>query len=291
MSPSRVGPSETIHGLPRPLARALEGYAERLDVEAIQRAHELAVEAHAGQTRASGEDYVSHTVEVATILAQLRLDTDTIVAGLIHDTIEDTEISLRDVERDFGTQVAQIVDGVTKLGKVQFRSATEQQVENYRKMLLSMASDARVILVKLADRLHNMRTLEHLAEHKRRRIALETREIYAPLAHRLGMAAIRWELEDLAFKFLEPEEYEQLARKIRQSRKGRERMILEMQRPLEEALAEAGINAKVSGRPKHLWSIHRKVVKQSRPFEEIYDLMAMRVLVETRSRTATGRSG
>ena len=277
--PSQPAPT-TIHGLPRPLARALEGYAERLDIDAIRRAHDLAVASHAGQTRASGADYVSHTIEVATILAQLRLDSDTIVAGLIHDVIEDTEITLRDVEKQFGTQVAQIVDGVTKLGKVQFRSATEQQVENYRKMLLSMASDARVILVKLADRLHNMRTLEHLPDHKRRRIALETREIYGPLAHRLGMAAIRWELEDLAFKFLEPEEYEALGKKLRQRRRAREREIFEMQRPLEEALAEAGIKAEVKGRPKHLWSIHRKIVTQGRPFEEIYDLMAMRVTTE-----------
>ena len=273
--------SETIRGLPRPLARALEGYADRLDVDAIQRAHDLAVSAHSGQTRASGQPFVSHTIEVATILAQLRLDTDTIVAGLIHDTIEDTDITLRDVEEQFGPQVAAIVDGVTKLGKVQFRSATEQQVENYRKMLLSMASDARVILVKLADRLHNMRTLEHLPDHKRRRIALETREIYAPLAHRLGVAAIRWELEDLSFKFLEPEEYEALGKTIRQRRRARERQILEMQRPLEEALEAAGIKAVVSGRPKHLWSIHRKIVTQNRPFDDIYDLMAMRVLTES----------
>ena len=271
----------TIHGLPRPLARALEGYADRLDVDAIRRAHDLAVDAHAGQTRASGDDYVSHTIEVATIIAQLRLDTDTVVAALIHDTIEDTAVSLRDVEEQFGSNVAAIVDGVTKLGKVRFRSATEQQVENYRKMLLSMASDARVILVKLADRLHNMRTLEHLPDHKRRRIALETREIYAPLAHRLGMAAIRWELEDLAFKFLEPAEHDALRKKVRQRRKEREREILEMQRPLEEALAKAGVKAQVSGRPKHLWSIHRKIETQGRPYDEIYDLMAMRVLTET----------
>jgi GTP pyrophosphokinase len=273
--------TSTIHGLPRPLARALEGYADRLDIDAIRDAHDLAVSAHAGQTRASGHDYVSHTVEVATILAQLRLDSDTIIAGLIHDTIEDTEISLRDVEKRFGANVASIVDGVTKLGRVEFRSATEQQVENYRKMLLSMASDARVILVKLADRLHNMRTLEHLPAEKRQRIALETREIYAPLAHRLGMAAIRWELEDLTFKFLEPEAYDALRKKIRQRRRTREREILEMQRPLEEALAEAGIPVEISGRPKHLWSIHRKVVTQGRPFEDIYDLMAMRVLTDS----------
>jgi GTP pyrophosphokinase len=278
-TPARSTP--TIRGLPRPLARALEGYADRVDVDAIKRAFDFASEAHAGQVRASGEEYVSHTVEVATILAQLHLDTDTIVAGLVHDTLEDTEISVREIERLFGPQVAAIVDGVTKLGKMQFRSATEQQVENYRKMLLSMANDARVILVKLADRLHNMRTLEHLAEAKRRRVALETREIYAPLAHRLGMAAIRWELEDLAFKFLEPEAYEDLVKRIRQRRRSREREILEMQRPLEEALQAAGIPATVSGRPKHLWSIHRKIVKQGRPYEEIYDLQAMRVLTDT----------
>jgi len=271
----------TIRRLPRPFARALEGYSHRLDVDAIQRAHDLAVSAHAGQTRASGEPYVSHTIEVATILAQLRLDTDTIVAGLIHDTIEDTALTPREVESQFGADVAAIVDGVTKLGKVQFRSATEQQVENYRKMLLSMASDARVILVKLADRLHNMRTLEHLPEHKRRRIALETREIYAPLAHRLGMAAIRWELEDLAFKALEPDEYDALVKKIKQRRRARERQILEMQRPLEEALDVAGIRAEVKGRAKHLWSIHRKIINQGRPFEDIYDLMAMRVTTES----------
>ena len=271
----------TLRGLPRPLARALESYADRLDVDKIREAYEYAAEAHEGQTRASGGEYVDHTVEVATILAQLGLDTVTIVAGLVHDTIEDTEASLRDVEQRFGPQVAAIVDGVTKLGRIQFRSATQRQVENYRKMLLSMASDARVILVKLADRLHNMRTLEHLPETKRHRIAVETREIYAPLAHRLGMAAIRWELEDLAFKFLEPEAYADLVKKIRQRRKAREREILEMQRPLEESLKAAAIPAKISGRPKHLWSIHRKIVKAGRPYDEIYDLMAMRVLTDT----------
>jgi GTP diphosphokinase / guanosine-3',5'-bis(diphosphate) 3'-diphosphatase len=259
----------------------MEASADRLDVEKIREAYDLAVEAHGGQTRASGEDYVTHRVEVATLLAQLRLDSNSIIAGLIHDTVEDTDISLKDLESRFGAEVATIVDGVTKLGKVKFSSATEQQVENYRKMLLSMAQDARVILVKLPDRVHNMRTLEHLAENKRRRIALETREIYAPLAHRLGIAAVRWELEDLVFKFLEPEDYEVLTKKIRQRRKEREREILEMQRPLEEALEAAGIVAEVKGRPKHLWSIHRKIVVQNRPYDEIYDLMAMRVLTDT----------
>ena len=271
----------TIRGLPSPLARAVEAYADRLDVDAIRDAYELAAEAHAGQTRASGAEYVTHTIEVATLLAQLRLDTASIVVGLIHDVVEDTEISLADLGERFGSEVATIVDGVTKLGQVQFRSATEQQVEYYRKMLLSMAEDARVILVKLADRVHNMRTLEHLSAHKRRRIARETREIYAPLAHRLGMAAIRWELEDLAFKFLEPDAYADLTKKIKQRRKDRERQVLDMQHPLEQALEEADIPAEVSGRPKHLWSIHRKMMLQGRPYEDIYDLMAMRVLTDS----------
>ena len=271
----------TIRGLPRPLARAMEAYADRLDVDAIRDAYELAAEAHAGQTRASGQEYVTHTIEVATILAKLRLDTASIIVGLIHDVVEDTELSLTDLEQRFGSEVATIVDGVTKLGQVRFRSATEQQVENYRKMLLSMAEDARVILVKLADRVHNMRTLEHLSEHKRRRIARETREIYAPLAHRLGVAAIRWELEDLAFKFLEPDAYAALTKKIKQRRKEREREVLDMQRPIEQALEEADIPAEVSGRPKHLWSIHRKIMMQGRPYEDIYDLMAMRVLTDS----------
>lgn len=282
MSSTNFLPStHTIGGLPRSLARALEVYADRLDIDAICKAYEIADEAHAGQTRASGEAYISHPTEVATILATLNLDTESIIAGLVHDAVEDTAISLEDVESRFGTGVSTIVDGITKLGRVRFRSATERQVENYRKMLLSMAEDARVILVKLADRLHNMRTLEHLEEDRRSRIALETREIYAPLAHRLGMAAIRWELEDLAFKFLEPEAYRGLIKKIKRRRKERERHILEMQRPLEKALAEADVQAEVMGRPKHLWSIHRKIVDRGTPYEKIYDLMAMRVLTDT----------
>ncbi|HSG48529.1 MAG TPA: HD domain-containing protein, partial [Longimicrobiales bacterium] len=233
--------------MPRPLARALEGYADRLDIGAIQRAFDLAAEAHAGQRRASGEEFVSHTVEVATILAGLRLDTSSIVAGLVHDTVEDTHVTLSELGERFGAEVAALVDGVTKIGRVEFRSHTEQQVENYRKLLLSMAADARVILIKLADRLHNMRTLEHLPEGKRRRIALETREIYAPLAHRLGIFSIKWELEDLAFKYLEPAAYEDLSQKIRQRRKERERQVLEMRVPLEEELARAGLPAEVTG--------------------------------------------
>ncbi len=277
---SGVAPA-TIHGLPRPLARQLEAYADRLDVDLIRRAYELAVEAHAGQRRASGEEYVSHTVEVATILASLRLDTATLVAGLVHDTVEDTAVTNEELEERFGEEVATLVDGVTKIGRVEFRSHTEQQVENYRKLLLSMAEDARVILIKLADRLHNMRTLEHLPLGKRRRIALETKEIYAPLAHRLGIAQVKWELEDLAFKFLEPDAYNELRRKVQQRRRERERQVMEVQRPLEEALREAGIPAEVTGRPKHLWSIYKKMRRRDLPYEQIYDLMAMRITTDS----------
>lgn len=274
-------PTPTIRGVPRPLARALEAYADRLDVDLIRKAYDLAAEGHAGQVRASGEAFVSHTVEVATILAGLRLDTATIVAGLVHDIVEDTAFTLSELEERFGREVAALVDGVTKIGKVQFRSHTEQQVENYRKLLLSMAEDARVILIKLADRLHNMRTLEHLPEGKRRRIALETREIYAPLAHRLGIFSIKWELEDLSFKFLEPEVYDDLTRKIQQRRRERERQILELKMPLEEELRSHGIPADVTGRPKHLWSIYNKMRIRGLPYEEIYDLMAMRIITDS----------
>ncbi len=259
----------------------MEAYAERLDVDRVLDAYSLAKDAHAGQRRASGEKFVSHAVQVATILATLRLDTDSLVAGLVHDVVEDTTVSLADIEKRFGSHTATIVDGVTKIGRVEFRSTTEEQVENYRKMLLSMAQDARVILVKLADRLHNMRTLEHLDEDRRHRIAQETREIYAPLAHRLGMAAIRWELEDLSFRFLEPEAHEALTKRVRQRRRARERQILELQGPLEEELEKAEIPAEVTGRPKHLWSIYRKMVSRDLPYEEIYDLMAMRVVTDS----------
>ena len=274
-------PTPTIRGFPRALARQLEAYADRLDVDQIRAAYEAAAEAHAGQKRASGAPYIRHSVEVATILASLRLDTATIVAGLVHDAVEDTAVSLPDLRALFGDEIADLVDGVTKIGKVEFRSSTEHQMENYRKLLLSMADDARVILIKLADRLHNMRTLEHLPQGKQKRIALETREIYAPLAHRLGIAHVRWELEDLAFKFLEPTEYDALRKKIQQRRRERERQVLEMQRPVEEALEVAGIPVEVTGRPKHLWSIFKKMERRAKPYEEIYDLMAMRITTDS----------
>ncbi len=271
----------TIRGFPRPLARAMEAYAERLDVDAVRAAYELAAEAHSEQRRASGEPYINHAVEVATIVTSLQLDTASVVAALVHDVVEDTVVSLQGIREIFGDEVASIVDGVTKIGKVRFRSSTERQVENYRKLLLSMANDARVILVKLADRLHNMRTLEYLPVGKQKPIARETREIYAPLAHRLGMAAIKWELEDLAFKFLDRKAYDDLRKLVRQRRRARERHIQEMQRPLEDALRTAGVTAEVTGRPKHLWSIHRKMVTQDRSYDDIYDLMALRVITDS----------
>jgi GTP diphosphokinase / guanosine-3',5'-bis(diphosphate) 3'-diphosphatase len=256
---------------------------DRLDRELLARAYQFSAEAHAGQVRNSGEPYVTHCVEVAKILAGLQLDSTTVASGLIHDVVEDTKMTVADVEREFGSEVAGIVDGLTKIAKLPTGASTqERQVENYRKLLLSIAKDARVIIIKLADRLHNMRTLEWLPPEKRRRIALETRDLYAPLAHRFGMAKMRWELEDLAFKHLEPEGYKTLAKKVAQKREEREQLINQFKEPLERALNEAGIaNAEVTGRPKHLWSIYKKMTQRQKPYEEIYDLLAIRVLVNT----------
>jgi guanosine-3',5'-bis(diphosphate) 3'-pyrophosphohydrolase len=271
----------SLRDLPARLRESIEPNIDRLDVDVIARAYRLSEKAHAGQKRASGEQYIAHCVEVAKLLADQHLDTASIAAGLVHDVVEDTLISLNDLRALLGDEIANIVDGVTKIGKVQFRSNTEQQVENYRKLLLSMAQDARVILIKLADRVHNMRTLEHLRPDKRRRIALETREIYAPLAHRLGMAQIRWELEDLTFKHLETESYRELAKKVADRRAEREENIEALRGPLQEELRNAGIPCEVYGRPKHLWSIQRKMVHRGRPYEEIYDLMAIRVVTDS----------
>jgi GTP diphosphokinase / guanosine-3',5'-bis(diphosphate) 3'-diphosphatase len=255
---------------------------DRLDRDLLARAYRFAERAHADQTRRNGEPYVTHVVQVARILAELGLDSVTVAGGLLHDVVEDTAFDLADVEREFGPDVARIVDGVTKIGHLPLTSSEERQVENYRKLLLSVAKDARVILIKLADRLHNMRTLDHLAPAKQRRIAQETRDLYAPLAHRFGLANLRWELEDLAFKFLEPADYKTLAALVAQKRAERDALIAEMAEPLERKLKGAGITVyEVAGRAKHLWSIHRKMEKRGKPYEEIYDLLAIRVLVES----------
>jgi guanosine-3',5'-bis(diphosphate) 3'-pyrophosphohydrolase len=256
---------------------------ERLDRELLARAYRFSEQAHRGQTRNSGEPFVTHCVEVAKVLAELQLDSLTVACGLIHDVVEDTDVTVADVEREFGREIASIVDGLTKIAKLPSGSSQqERQVENYRKLLLSIAKDARVIIIKLADRLHNMRTLDWLPPEKRRRIAEETRELYAPLAHRFGMAKLRWELEDLAFKHLEPEEYKSLAKQVAQKRGEREELIKAMREPLGRALTAAGIrNVEVTGRPKHLWSIYKKMRQRERPYEEIYDLLAIRVLCDS----------
>ena len=254
----------------------------RLDRELLLRAYRYSARAHTGQKRRSGEDYVVHCVQVARILADLHLDSTTVAAGLIHDVVEDTAITVADVEREFGPEIAQIVDGLTKIGNLPFTSKEERQAETYRKLLLSVARDARVIIIKLADRLHNMRTLEWMPDDKKRIIAQETRDIYAPLAHRFGMARVRWELEDLAFKFLETDDYRALARQVSTRRGEREELIAQMVIPLKERFTLAGLrDADVSGRPKHLWSIWKKMQKRNKPYEEIFDLLAIRVLVDT----------
>jgi guanosine-3',5'-bis(diphosphate) 3'-pyrophosphohydrolase len=267
--------------LPADFLSAVEETRHRLDLGLLARAFAYSQRAHKGQKRESGEAYITHCVEVGKILADLYLDTATICAAFLHDVVEDTDIGVDEIREAFGEEIATIVDGLTKIARVEFSSSTEQQAENFRKLLLSMARDARVIIVKLADRLHNMRTLEALPAGKRRRIALETREIYAPLAHRLGMARLRWELEDLAFKCLEPQAYKRLAKKVRERRKQREEWISQLAEPLREELERAGISCEVTGRPKHLWSIHNKIVRRGKPYEEIYDLMAIRVMTES----------
>jgi len=263
-------------------AKALVERKDRLDVGLIERAFEFSAAAHRGQKRLSGDDFISHSVEVARILVDQYLDSVTIAAALLHDVAEDADVSVNGIREAFGDEIGGIVDGLTKISSLTFRSSEEEQVENYRKLLLSIARDARVIMVKLADRLHNMRTLEHLPREAQKRIAVETREIYAPLAHRFGMAGIKAELEDLAFKFLEPDDYRMLVKKVQARRGEREEMVNRLKTPLEEALRRGGIeDFEVTGRPKHLWSIYKKMRQRNKPFEEIYDLMAVRVLVST----------
>ncbi|MDZ4865646.1 MAG: bifunctional (p)ppGpp synthetase/guanosine-3',5'-bis(diphosphate) 3'-pyrophosphohydrolase [Gemmatimonadota bacterium] len=259
----------------------LERHRDRLDLDQIDRALRFSASAHRGQKRVSGEDFIHHSIAVACTLMEQQLDTTSIVAALLHDVVEDSDIRTEDIAREFGIEVAAIVDGLTKIASLTFRSTAEQQVENYRKLLLSIAKDARVIIIKLADRLHNMRTLDALSPEKRQRIATETREIYAPLAHRFGMAGIKAELEDLTFKYLEPEEYEALSLQVSAKRAEREESILKLKVPLEAEIKRAGLEGiDVTGRPKHLWSIYQKMKRRNKPFDEIYDLMAVRVMVK-----------
>ena len=259
---------------------ATNGHDE-IDRDAIERAFAFACERHADQKRKSGEDFITHPVEVAKICAGLRLDTETLCAALLHDTVEDTSASLEEVREKFGDSVAALVDGVTKLTGITFQSRDEHQAENYRKMMVAMATDVRVILIKLADRLHNMRTLEGLSKQKQLEKSRETLEIYAPLAHRLGIHAIKWELEDLSFQRLHPRKYEEIKKLVAQQRVEREDYVSEAGEFLGGELAKVGIDAQISGRAKHFYSIYSKMTKKGREFNEIYDLTAMRVIVDS----------
>ncbi|HVS99931.1 MAG TPA: bifunctional (p)ppGpp synthetase/guanosine-3',5'-bis(diphosphate) 3'-pyrophosphohydrolase [Solirubrobacterales bacterium] len=250
-----------------------------IDRDKVERALDFACERHADQLRYSGDEFITHPVGVAQICAGMRLDTETLCAALLHDTVEDTSASLEEIQAEFGEEVAQLVDGVTKLTGMNFESRDERQAENYRKMMVAMATDVRVILIKLADRLHNMRTLGALPKQKQTLKSHETLEIYAPLAHRLGIHAIKWELEDLAFATLHPRKYTEIKQLVAQQRDERERYVAEAGEFLAEELEEVGIEAEISGRAKHFYSIYTKMAKKGREFNEIFDLTAMRVIV------------
>ncbi|HEY4754454.1 MAG TPA: bifunctional (p)ppGpp synthetase/guanosine-3',5'-bis(diphosphate) 3'-pyrophosphohydrolase [Ignavibacteriaceae bacterium] len=263
------------------LLEACERNFPSTDEKFLAKGFEFAIEAHKNDRRASGDEYITHPFEVALIVAQeIPLDEVTVVSALLHDTIEDTEISVELLQKEFGKEVAEIVDGVTKISGI-FKGHEITQAENFRKLLLSMVKDVRVILVKFADRLHNMRTLEHLNPEKQRRIAQETLEIYAPFAHRFGLAQFKWELEDLAFKYLNKVAYDEISNKISAKRNERESFIKKFAEPISKKLDEYKLKYEISGRAKHLYSIYRKMVRRNKPFEEIYDLFAIRIILDT----------
>ena len=255
--------------------------AVAIDRARVQDAFVFACEHHGAQRRKSGEDFIVHPVGVARICASMRLDTETLCAALLHDTVEDTSASIEEVRERFGEEIAAIVDGVTKLTGITFQSRDEAQANNYRKMMVAMATDVRVILIKLADRLHNMRTIDAMPKQKQIEKARETIEIYAPLAHRLGIHAIKWELEDLAFATLYPRKYQEIKGLVAQQREERERYVEEAGEYLRSELAKLGIEAEIAGRAKHFYSIYSKMTKKGREFNEIYDLTAMRVIVDS----------
>ncbi|KGG81510.1 (p)ppGpp synthetase [Caloranaerobacter azorensis H53214] len=259
----------------------IKQYNPHGDIDIVKKAYYFAEVSHEGQYRISGDKYFIHPYNVALILAELNMDTTTIAAGLLHDVVEDTEVTFDDIEREFGLEIRNLVDGVTKLRKLKFSSKQERQAENLRKMIIAMSKDIRVIIIKLADRLHNMRTLNYMSEAKKKEKALETLEIYAPIAHRLGISKIKWELEDLALRYLDPEGYYDLVEKVSMKRREREKYINTVIEILSKKLEEMGIKSEINGRPKHFYSIYRKMVYQNKTFEQIYDLTAIRVIVDS----------
>ncbi len=255
-------------------------YMKEQDLIRIKEAYDFAEQAHHGQVRKSGEPYILHPVTVAGILVDMGMDIESIIAALLHDVVEDTTVDLQTVRAKFGETCAMLVDGVTKLEKIKFQSKEEQQNENYRKMFVAMAQDIRVILIKLADRLHNMRTLKYQSEESQRRIAYETLEIFCPIAHRLGISAIKWEMEDIALRYLNPQQYYRIANLMKKKRAEREQFIDDVIGRIREKLEEMGIDGDISGRPKHLYSIYKKMTTRNKQFNEIYDLLAIRIIVD-----------
>src|SRR6202162_5347100 len=287
-SPDKIPLSFNRDRAVRQLDARLEELLEKLRVNRpsedpwmVRRAYEIAAERHHDQFRSSGDPYLSHLLEVAHIRADMRMDATTLTAALLHDAIEDTEYPVSRIEERFGPDVARLVEGVTKISRLNMTAPETRQAENVRKMLLAMVNDVRVVVVKLADRLHNMRTLAFLGPEKQQRIARETLDIYAPIAHRLGMGLIRGELEDLAFSYLEPEAYQELQKTVVSKRKEFEEFLTELQDTIRKRLEENGIAAEVDGRVKRLYSIHQKSLRQHRTIDQIYDLLAVRVITDT----------